>query len=87
MRDILKRTGFQNVTVTELPLVFTAPQGRFAEHFRSFAARAAVILDAQSNDVLDDIYASWDARLGDYLLDGRYEVPMPALAVSAVREA
>ena len=85
MRTALEKAGFKDVSVVQLPLVLRAPSGQFAEHFRNFAARAAVILDKQSNAVLDEIYASWDALLANFLADGEYRVPMPALAVSAVR--
>jgi len=86
MREILERGGFQNVSVVRLPLVFRAPAGKFTEHFRNFAARAAVILDKQSDAVLKEIYSAWDTQLEEFLIDDEYKVPMPALAVSAVRK-
>lgn len=85
MREALEQAGFENVSAHRLPLAFIAPAGKFAEHFRNFAARAAVILDQQTDSVLEKIYASWNTKLEEYLVDGRYRVPMPALAVSAVR--
>lgn len=84
MRDALETIGFDEVSVVRLPLVFKAPEGQFAEHFRSFAARAAVILDKQSEKVLKDIYADWDANLEEFRAGSEYHVPMPALAVSAI---
>jgi len=86
MREALEHAGFGDVSVHTLPLVFTAPAGKFAEHFRNFAARAAVILDQQADAVLEEIYSSWESQLEEFLVNGRYEVPMPALAVSAVRK-
>jgi len=86
MRDAFEKAGFENVEAQVIPLVFTAPTGKFAEHFRAFAARAAVILDRQDDAVLAEIYASWDSQLETYLIDGLYRVPMPALAVSARRK-
>jgi SAM-dependent methyltransferase len=86
MQEALGQAGFADVSVHTLPLAFTAPAGKFAEHFRNFAARAAVILDQQSEAVLEKIYASWETKLEEFLVDGQYRVPMPALAVSAVRE-
>jgi ubiquinone/menaquinone biosynthesis C-methylase UbiE len=85
MTDALARAGFADVEVRHLPLVFRAREGAFADHFRIFAARAAVILDRQTDDVLHNIYSAWDAQLQDYLVDGVYEVPMPAIAASALR--
>lgn len=85
MRAALEQAGFDDVSVRTLPLVFTAPAGKFAEHFRNFAARAAVVLDQQADAVLEEIYSSWETQLEEFLADGRYKVPMPALAVSAVR--
>ena len=84
MRDALETCGFDEVSIVRLPLVFKAPEGHFAEHFKRFAARAAVILDRQSEDVLREIYAAWDAQLEEFRAGGEYHVPMPALAVSAV---
>ena len=86
MRDALETAGFGEVSAVRLPLCFRAPKGQFPKHFRAFAARAAVILDKQSDDVLGKIYATWEAQLEDFLMaDDHYQVPMPALAVSAVR--
>ncbi|MDG4647911.1 class I SAM-dependent methyltransferase [Roseibacterium sp. SDUM158017] len=86
MRGALEAAGFSDVSIVRLPLTFHAPKGRFPEHFRAFAARAAVILDKQSDHVLREIYSDWEAQLEDSLTeDDQYHVPMPALAVSAVR--
>ncbi len=85
MRETLERSGFEEVSVVRLPLVFRAPAGKFTEHFKNFAARSAVILDKQSDAVLKEIHSSWDAQLEEFLVDEEYQVPMPALAVSAVR--
>ncbi len=85
MTRALENAGFGDVSVLPLPLVFRAPAGKFADYFKAFAARAAVILDKQSDTVLDEIFLSWDALLSDFLFDEEYQVPMPALAVSAVR--
>jgi SAM-dependent methyltransferase len=87
MQDALEQAGFGEVSMVRLPLVFRASAGKFAEHFRNFAARAAVILDQQPDEVLREIYAVWDAQLEDFLVDDAYHVPMPALAVSAVKRA
>ena len=86
LQDALGRAGFGELSATRLPLVFRSPAGKFAEHFRTFAARAAVILDQQSDAVLGQIYSAWEDQLDEYLLNEEYRVPMPALAVSAVRE-
>lgn len=86
IREVLEDAGFGEVTCAQLPLEFTAPAGKFAEHFRNFAARAAVILDQQADTVLADIYKTWDAQLQEYLFEDGYRIPMPALAVSAIRQ-
>jgi len=86
MRDTLERGGFRDVSVVRLPLVFRAPIGKFADHFRAFAARAAVILDKQGDAILKEIYTAWDAQLAEFLVNDEYKVPMPALAVSAIRK-
>ncbi len=83
----LEKAGLGDVSSVRLPLVFKAPKGHFAAHFRAFAARAAVILDSQNETVLEAIYASWDSQLEEFLEGGEYHVPMPALAVSAARGA
>lgn len=85
VREALEQAGFEEVSVLRLPLVFRSPAGKFAEHFRNFAARAAVILDQQTDVVLEQIYASWETQLDSFLVEGEFQVPMPALAVSAVR--
>ena len=86
MRAALESAGFDAFSSVRLPLVFKAPVGKFAEHFRAFAARAAVILDKQADDVLTEIYAAWDAQLAEFRVEDAYHVPMPVLAVSAVRD-
>lgn len=85
MQEMLERTGFCEISACVLPLFFTAPVGKFTENFRTFAARAAVILDQQPEEVLEQIYSAWDDQLTEFLVDGHYRVPMPALAVCAVR--
>lgn len=85
LRAALETAGFRDIAIERLPLVFRAPAGRFAGQFRQFAARAAVILDKQEDAVTQAIYDQWDALLQDYLDGEEYHVPMPALAVSAVR--
>ena len=85
MRNALESAGFRDVRATQIPLVFRAPKAQFAEHFRQFAARAAIILDAQTEPVLKDIYAAWDAQLEAFAQGEEVQVPMPALAVSATR--
>ncbi len=87
MQKSLASAGFVEVSGARLPLVFKAPAGQFADYFRTFAARAAVILDEQSDEVLKEIYTDWDTQLEDFLVGDEYHVPMPALAVSAVRGA
>ena len=84
MRAALERSGFDEVSFLRLPLVFRCLAGAFAEHFRNFAARAAVILDRQDDAVLKEIHSSWETQLEAFLVDGELRVPMPALAVSAV---
>lgn len=85
MREALEQAGLEEMSVLKLPLVFRAPAGKFPEHFRNFAARAAVILDKQTDAVLREIHSSWESQLEEFLVSGEYQVPMPALAVSAVR--
>jgi ubiquinone/menaquinone biosynthesis C-methylase UbiE len=85
MRQALEEAGFDEVSFLRLPLVFRCPAGRFAEHFRNFAVRAAVILDRQNDAALKEIHSSWDSQLQEFDVDGELQVPMPALAVSAVR--
>lgn len=85
MKAALEQAGFDEVSCLRLSLVFRCPAGAFAEHFRNFAARAAVILDRQDDAVLKEIHSSWDTQLDAFLVDGELQVPMPALAVSAVR--
>ncbi|MDJ0858636.1 MAG: methyltransferase domain-containing protein [Dinoroseobacter sp.] len=87
MREALEAAGFGEFSSARLPLVFTAPKGQFAKHFRSFAARTAVILDKQKEDVVKEIYSSWETQLEDFLDGDEYHVPMPAIAATAVRGA
>lgn len=85
MRDALLKAELEMLSIRKLPLVFRAPAGEFPEYFRNFAARAAIILDTQRDDVKKEIYSAWDRELEAFLTDRGYEVPMPALAVSAHR--
>lgn len=85
MRAALEHAGFDEISFHRLPLVFRCPAGVFPEHFRNFAVRGAVILDQQKDAVLNEIYSSWDTQLDAFIIDGELRVPMPALAVSAVR--
>jgi len=86
MRTALEEAGFDKVSALRLPLVFRCPAGAFAEHFRNFAARAAVILDRQEEAVRKEIHSSWDRQLNEFIVDGDLHIPLPALAVSAVRK-
>jgi SAM-dependent methyltransferase len=85
MTEALAAEGFGAVSCAELPLMFRCPADAFADHFRNFAARAAVILDRQDEAVLAEIYNAWESALEDFVMNGELQVPMPALAVSAVR--
>lgn len=85
MREQLEAAGFREFSSARVPLIFKAPKGQFAKHFRNFAARAAVILDKQNEYALKEIYSSWDTQLKDFLDGEEYHVPMPAIAVTAVR--
>ena len=84
MQQALAGAGFGAVSSARLPLVFKAPVGQFAAYFRTFAVRAAVMLDKQPEAVLKEIHAVWDEQLEDFRMGDEYHVPMPALAVSAV---
>ena len=84
MLAALEQVGFDAVSCLRLPLVFRCPAGTFAEYFTNFAARAAVILERQDDAVRKEIHSSWDAQLEAFVVDGEVQVPMPALAVSAV---
>jgi hypothetical protein len=85
MREALETAGFGEFSSARLPLVFKAPKRQFAQHFRNFAARAAVILDKQDKDVLQEIYTTWETQLQDFLDGDEYHVPMPAIVATAVR--
>jgi len=71
----LERGGFADVSFRRLPLGFRAPAGRFAEHFRAFAAGAGTILDKQPDEVLKEICAFWNTQLEECLVDGAYDFP------------
>jgi SAM-dependent methyltransferase len=86
MLERLESCGFRDASAMRLPLVFEAPEGKFAERFRLFAARAAMILDRQSDAVARDIQSAWEEQLQEFLDDGRYRIPMPAIAVCATRK-
>lgn len=87
MREAFEVAGFAEFSSARVPLVFKAPRGQFAKHFRKFAARAAVILDKQNEEVLNEIYSSWDTQLEDFLDGDEYCVPMPAIVATAIRGA
>ena len=87
MREALETAGFGEFSSARLQLVFKARKGQFPQHFRSFAARAAVILDKQDKDVLQEIYTTWESQLEDFLDGDEYHVPMPAIVATAVRGA
>ena len=85
MTEALEAVGFGDVRAERLPLEFRAPEGRFAKHFRVFSARSAVILDVQDKGVMTHLETAWEEGLAPFLRDGEYRVPMPAMAVTAVR--
>ena len=87
MREALAAAGFEDFSSARVPLVFKAPKGKFAKHFRHFAARAAVILDKQNEEVLRKIYTTWETQLEEFLEGDEYHVPMPAITATAVRSA
>ena len=80
---MLKRAGFANVAMTEVPLAWhaTSPD-EFIDVISSGTVRAAETLKRQSADNLAKIRQYLRERIAPFATDGGYRIPAPALVVS-----
>jgi hypothetical protein len=85
---MLKRAGFANVAMTEVPLVWRATSAdEFVDIISSGTVRAAATLKRQSAENLAKIRQYLRERIAPFAHDGGYRIPAPALVVSADKPA
>ena len=78
----LKRAGFDDLSVEEVPIMVEAPAHAFPEFFRAFAVRGAMILERQTPEIRARIEADWRNGLAPFVQGGAIRAPMPALVAS-----
>jgi SAM-dependent methyltransferase len=81
---VLERSGFADVTVTQLPLVWklASPAAVFEAFYRG-SARTGGLLRAQPPAALAKVRDAIEKSAAQYASSGYLEIPMPALVVSA----
>lgn len=81
---VLERSGFADVTVTQLPLVWklASPADVFEAFYRG-SARTGGLLREQPPAALAKVRDAIEKSSGQYSRGGHLEIPMPALVVSA----
>ena len=83
-KEMLNRAGFTSVLAKEVPLVWRVPSpDTIIEAVSQGTVRAAAVLNRQSPEILRKIKQDLRERISDFLQDGIYAVPTPALVVTA----
>lgn len=80
--DVMRRSGFQDVSIEEVPVILPAPAATFFDFFRKFAVRTTMILERQEPGILKMIEDQILSGLKGYEEDGALQIPMPAVIVS-----
>lgn len=82
-RATLEQTGFTDVEVKELPLIWRlSSAGAAFEAFSRGGVRTAAVLRAQTPDALAAIREEVTREVERYKVGGGYEMPMPAMLAS-----
>lgn len=88
-RDLCRRAladaGFQDIAITEAPILFRAPTGPVLPLVTAFAARLAPAIEALGQAETDALSAALDAAFAPFLGAEGFEIPMPAIIVSGAR--
>jgi SAM-dependent methyltransferase len=85
-RRVLELAGFSKATMRQLPLVWRIPSpGEFFNAFYFGSARTGGLLRAQPRDALAKVRDAILTGAAGFQCADHLEIPMPALAVSAVR--
>ena len=83
-KEMLNRAGFTSVLTKEVPLVWRVPSpDTIIEAVSQGTVRAAAVLNRQSPEILRKIKQDLRERISDFLQNGIYAVPTPALVVTA----
>ncbi|MEM9963564.1 MAG: class I SAM-dependent methyltransferase [Pseudomonadota bacterium] len=75
----LAQARFEDVTVSEVPVVFEAPADAFPDYFRDFSVRGSMILERQGSEAWARIEAAWRDGFAPFVREGAIGAPMPAL--------
>jgi ubiquinone/menaquinone biosynthesis C-methylase UbiE len=85
-RRALESAGFAAPQVKDIPLVWRLESpADFFDAFLTGSARTGGLLNAQQPAPLAKIRAAIEQRIAAFVRDGRLEIPMPALVVSAIK--
>lgn len=85
--EVMRRSGFDDISVKEIPVILVAPVETFFDYFKKFAVRTTMILERQQPDVLRTIEDQIVTGLRAYEDQGLLQVPMPAMMVSGQKSA
>lgn len=78
----MQDTGFDQVEITEVPIVLHAPAATFSDFFNKFSVRMTMILDRQESGVRDRIQNEIAEGLAKFNVRGTLKLPIPAFVVS-----
>lgn len=78
----MKAAGFEDVQISEVPIILPAPAETFMDFFKKFSVRMTMVLDRQEPTVNRAIENEITAGLTQFDQGGILQIPMPAIVVS-----
>ncbi|MBF9060060.1 methyltransferase domain-containing protein [Rhodobacterales bacterium HKCCSP123] len=81
-RSLMEAAGFHDIEVREVPSVYHAPDGNFFENFMHLTVRGAMIVDAQTEEVVARIRQEMNTAASAYETADGVVVPVPSFVVS-----
>ena len=78
----MKAAGFEDVQISEVPIILPAPTDTFMDFFKKFSVRMTMVLDRQEPAVNQAIEEEIMAGLAPFDEGGLLQIPMPAIVVS-----
>jgi SAM-dependent methyltransferase len=78
----MKAAEFDDVQISEVPIVLPAPADSFMDFFKKFSVRVTMVLDRQEPAVTQTIEDEIITGLAKFDVSGLLQIPMPAIVVS-----
>jgi len=83
----MEDAGFDDIEMTEVPVVLHAPATTFFDFFNKFSVRMTMVLDRQEPSVRERIENEIAAGLAKFDSGGTLRLPIPAFVVSGCKTA